>query len=120
MKTEHTLIINAPKKYQPQMEEVREAVSMLVWKKVEADKGRVEEGDYEVQVSDVPGGVEEETVIAARRRANDAQVLLGKMTIRAVKNLKDKGYSNAAIAHTLGINENAVRSTLERAAKSRD
>lgn len=117
MKTEHTLIINAPKKYQPQMEEVREVVSMLVWKKVEADKNRVEAGDYEVQISDVPGGVEEETVIAARRRANVCQNRLGKLIITTAKNLKDKGYSNAAIADAMGIEESQVRSSIERAAK---
>jgi DNA-directed RNA polymerase specialized sigma24 family protein len=114
MKIEYALRINALKKYQPSMDEIRAAVVELVWQKVEADKHRVEKGDFEVAISDVPGWVDE-SLTAARRRANLLQVRLGKLTITAAKNLKDKGYSNAAIAEALGIKESSIRSALERA-----
>ena len=102
MKIEYALRINALKKYQPSMEEIRAAVVELVWQKVEADKHRVEAGDFEVAIFDVPGWVDE-SLTAARRHANRLQVRLGKLTITAAKNLKDKGYSNAAIASALAM-----------------
>jgi orotate phosphoribosyltransferase-like protein len=56
----------------------------------------------------------------SEKRFNKAQVSaeVGKILRRQVSNMKDKGYSNAAIANALNVKENTVRSLLKK--ESRD